>query len=138
MGLRDLRKKQALQPWLYSIALNTCRNSRRSWWSRLFSTGLRLDQRSETDQGSMSVELEARTASPEKVLETKLLRMEIIRALNMLDLKHRELIVLRDIQGLSYEEIETITRLNMGTIKSRLARAREAMRGELKELKDEA
>ena len=56
----------------------------------------------------------------------------IIEALGSLPDKHKELIILRDMQGLSYEEIEKITAANPGTIKSRLARARGEMQEELK------
>ena len=66
-------------------------------------------------------------------------RAALIRnAVSRLPAIHRELVVLRDFQELSYEEIEVITGISPGTIKSRLARARAALQKELKGLHDES
>jgi RNA polymerase sigma-70 factor, ECF subfamily len=118
--------------WLYRIAVNTCRNRRRSWWSRLRSRAVRVDH-GETRDGEESrpVQLADTRMSPDKDLERHRIVAHVRKALSTLPPIHRELILLRDVQGLSYEEIEAAVGVSLGTVKSRLARAREAMRKEL-------
>ena len=77
------------------------------------------------------VPLQARIAGPEAMAEGARLQAAIQRELNELDPEHRLLIVLRDIQGLSYQEILGITGLQEGTLKSRLHRARVALKERL-------
>ncbi len=118
--------------WLHRIAVNTCHNRSRSWWSRLRRRAVRVDH-GETREAEQSrpVQLADTRMSPDKDLERHRIAAHVQRALATLPVIHRELIVLRDVQGLSYEEIETALGVSLGTVKSRLARAREAMRKEL-------
>jgi RNA polymerase sigma-70 factor (ECF subfamily) len=119
--------------WIYRIAVNTCRNRQTSWWARLRKRAVRLDGEPESD-GGRPAEIADTSMSPEKDLERRRTAEAITRGLRALPRNHRELIVLRDVQGLSYEEIERVTGLAEGTVKSRLARARTALRNELKGL----
>mgnify|MGYP006300594745 FL=1 len=123
--------------WLYRIALNTCRNRRRSWWNRLRRIAVRLDEPIQTENGPQPRELGDTRMIPTKDLERKRLGAAIREGLTGLAAKHRELVVLRDVQGLSYEEIERLTGLSSGTVKSRLSRAREALSHKLKGIADE-
>ena len=66
---------------------------------------------------------------PDEAIEGKQIEHIVQRALATLDEEHRELIVLRDLENLSYEEIQRITGLAEGTVKSRLHRARLALKG---------
>jgi RNA polymerase sigma-70 factor (ECF subfamily) len=82
-----------------------------------------------TGSGSGYVgEIADENPSPEAVHEKKERRKLIHKAINALPLEKKTVILLRDIQGLSYEEIVKITGLNPGTLKSKLARARQDLR----------
>lgn len=123
--------------WLYRIALNTCRNRQRSWWSRFRRMAVRLDEPIQTENGPRPRELGDTRMIPTKDLRRRRLGAAIREGLRGLAAKHRELVVLRDIQGLSYEEIERLTGLPAGTVKSRLSRAREALQQKLKGVANE-
>jgi RNA polymerase sigma-70 factor (ECF subfamily) len=121
--------------WLYRIAINTCRNHGRSWWGRVWRTAYHLDKSTTDDEGKeQQRELSDTRMLPTKDLERTTQAAAINAAIGKLPAIHRELVVLRDVQGKSYEEIEAITGLAEGTVKSRLARAREALQQELKGL----
>lgn len=133
-GMARFRSEAVFSTWLYRIALNTCRNVHKSWWQRLRRRAVRLDRPVETETGAEPRELGDTRMLPEKELHRKRLATAINRALKTLPANRRELVVLRDVQGMSYEEIERITGIAPGTVKSRLARARAALQRELKDI----
>jgi RNA polymerase sigma-70 factor (ECF subfamily) len=87
------------------------------------------------DNEASSTELKDTRFIPTKDLERKRLGAAILNALNGLPRQQKEMVVLRDIQGLPYEEIERITGQAEGTVKSRLFRARGVLQEKLKELR---
>jgi RNA polymerase sigma-70 factor (ECF subfamily) len=131
-GLEAFKGEARFSTWLYQIALNTCRNRQRSWWNRLKRRAVRLDEPIEGEDGTMLREIGDLRHSPDAELQRKRIAASIKAGLEHLPLKHREMIVLRDIQGLSYEEIVTVAGISEGTVKSRLARARESLRDQIK------
>jgi RNA polymerase sigma-70 factor (ECF subfamily) len=122
--------------WIYTIAVNTCRNMGQSWWNRLWKSALKIDKPVSTEDGEEEIrDLRDTRNLPSKDLDRKC-QAEVIKvALSRLPAIHKELIILRDFQDMHYEEIEKITGLSSGTIKSRLARARVSLQSELKGLK---
>lgn len=121
--------------WIFTIAVNTCRNMGQSWWSRLWKGALKIDKPLYTEDGEEEIrDLRDTRELPSKDLDRKCQAEVINAALSKLPAIHKELIILRDFQELHYEEIEKITGLSSGTIKSRLARARVALQNELKGL----
>lgn len=122
--------------WLYRIAVNTCKNRFKYLARRHYHAMQPLDELSERSMtgrdGGAAVSLQAQISGPEKMLEGLRLEKAIQRAIAALEEDQRALIVLRDIQGLSYQEIATITSLPEGTVKSRLHRARMALKDKLK------
>lgn len=129
-SISRFRADSKFSTWLYRIAINTCRNRHRSFWRTLMRHALPSDEPEYAPEAEMSAKYGANSL-PDKELEIKTMRVDIFRSLRSLSHKHREIIVLRDIHGLSYEEIETATGMNMGTVKSSLARARAALRNHL-------
>jgi RNA polymerase sigma-70 factor (ECF subfamily) len=124
--------------WLYTIAINTCRNSGQSWWNRMWKKSLKLDKPVIGKDGEeITPELSDTRMLPSKELEKKRRSILIENAINKLPVIHKELVLLRDFHEKSYEEIEMITGVTQGTIKSRLARARAALQEELKGVLDE-
>ncbi len=120
--------------WLYQIAVNTCRNKRSCWWRRLMSRAVRLDQPRDTrDEKSAPCELADTRMTPLKDLQRHRRTAMLRQALAALAPRQRELIVLRDLDGLSYEEIGIVAGISsIGTVKSRIARARNELRRRLK------
>lgn len=122
--------------WMYTIAVNTCRNMGQSWWNRIWKGALKIDKPVSAGDGEEEIrDLRDTRNLPSKDLDRKCQAEIIKEALSRLPAIHKELIILRDFQDLHYEEIEKITGLSSGTIKSRLARARTALQSELKGLK---
>ena len=122
----------AFSTWLYTIAVNVCRNKQVSFWSRFSRKAVRIDALIEEEDGSRQRELPGNGKNPEELLAHKQKAHSVRRAIDSLPSKLREIVVLADLQDLSYEEIQTATRLPLGTIKSRLARGRESLKNALK------
>ncbi len=131
-SLGRFRFKSTFSTWLYAIAVNTCKNRVKSSEYRHRKKMVRLGNPVETENGSYTVEVGDESQSPVKKLEKKETGELIQEAINSLPEEQRTVIVLRDIQGISYEEIARITGYNPGTVKSKIARAREKLRESLK------
>lgn len=128
----DRFKGEALfSTWLYRIAVNTCRIRQRSWWNKLTGRAVKLDAPIKTDEGECAREISDTSLSPEKDLVRHRIAATVKEALASLPKNHKEVILLRDIQGCSYEEMATILGISLGTVKSRLMRARTAMQEKL-------
>jgi RNA polymerase sigma-70 factor (ECF subfamily) len=117
--------RSSLRTWVYRIVVNQCRNRRR-WWRR------RWRERSCTLEG-LSAADETRLASgdaagPFEELARRERARRVQQALLGLSFDHRAILLLREVEGLSCEEIAASLGLAQGTVKSRLARARESLR----------
>lgn len=134
--LRVYRNRHAYQrvakfsTWIYTIAGNLARTElRRRNRRRFFSlSSLGVDDK--------EYEISDAMLNPEQVTNTVLSEEIIQREINKLSAKFREVIILRDIQELSYEEISKIIRVPIGTVKSRVNRARLRLQSRLKHLLD--
>jgi RNA polymerase sigma-70 factor (ECF subfamily) len=127
--IHSFRGQSALRTWIYRIVVNQARNRQR-WWRRRFrSQQVSLDDhiRSHGDLPE-----QGNGGSPDRVLNRKELAEQIRSALDSLPFDQRTALVLREIDGLSYEEIGFSLGIAVGTVKSRLARAREALRAQLR------
>ena len=124
------RGHSALRTWIYRIVINQARNRQRWWKRRHRSEQVSLDEHLE-QFGDASSPVEH--ATPDRVLRQKELASQIWRALERLPFEQRTAIILREIDGLSYDEIAFSLGVAVGTVKSRLTRARGALRAQLKE-----
>ncbi len=124
-SIGQFRGEARLSTWVYRIATNHCRN-------RLKYLSRRGGGRSESLDGFIEKPDQAvlgeRLPRPDQEAAGYRLEAALQQAIQALDPEHREILVLRDIQGVSYQEIEDITGLPAGTVKSRLHRARLALR----------
>lgn len=122
-GFERFRGESHVYTWLYRIAINTCRNyfrrmgRRRRVPSRSFE-GLAPDELAEVERSADRVQ------SPEEALESEELRREIMEGIGALPEDFRMAIVLRDLQGLSYQEMAEVLGCSLEAVKSRLFRAR--------------
>jgi RNA polymerase sigma-70 factor, ECF subfamily len=128
--ISTFRGHSALRTWIYRIVVNQARNRQRWWRRRHRSQQVSLDEHIE-NHGELPERTEAR--SPDRLLGQKQLAERIRVALDQLPFDQRTALVLREIDGLSYEEIGYSLGIAVGTVKSRLARARESLRGQLRD-----
>jgi RNA polymerase sigma-70 factor, ECF subfamily len=128
-SIDTFRGDSKFSTWLYRVAANHCKNRIKYLSRRSRTSGDGLDgvpEHSMEDAGSAP--LQSHIDAPDKILEGLQLEKLLAQAIASLDEEHRLLIVLRDVEELSYQEIGEITSLNEGTVKSRLHRARMAIK----------
>jgi RNA polymerase sigma-70 factor (ECF subfamily) len=128
--LPQFRGQSQLRTWIYRIVVNQARNRQR-WWRRrhrasLVSLDQHLEAHGEPTSGPEDV--------PDNVLAQKRLAEQLGQALDGLPFDQRTVVVLREIDGLSYDEIAYSLGVTLGTVKSRLTRARRALREVLQEV----
>ncbi len=133
-NLKKFKFESSFFTWLYRITVNTCKNKMSSLNYRINQQMIRLDKPRTSNNGVYPVEIENHTHSPDRLFERKEKQQLIQKAVNSLPGKQQRLVVLRDIEGLSYEEIVEITGYKLGTVKSKLSRARQLLRKKLKEV----
>ena len=136
-GLQDFRGDASAYTWLFRIGVNLAISQlRKVQRRRTFSLDARLSNgRHDDDQASSLLDrmAETRGEAPDEVLLRKERQEKVIEALGRLDAEYRAVLVMRDIEGFDYQQMADVLGLNLGTLKSRLFRARLAMRDELKE-----
>jgi RNA polymerase sigma-70 factor (ECF subfamily) len=123
------RGQSSLRTWIYRIAVNQARNRHRFWRRRHRADQVSLDQHV-ASHGDL---LSAAALGPDRLLAQKELAARLQEALDALPFDQRTAIVLREVDGLSYEEIAFSLGVAIGTVKSRLTRARHTLRLELQE-----
>jgi RNA polymerase sigma-70 factor, ECF subfamily len=129
-------QKSPFAGWVYRIAVNTWKNRVRYEKRRFFFKHDSLDEVMETEEGQVQKQLPGDDPPPDSGLEKQQKSERIQKALSELGAEAKEMIVLRDIEELSYEEIARATGLALGTVKSRIARARNALAVKLQDLMD--
>ena len=130
-GLGSFRQEAKLSTWLVSITMNLCRNRRRWWMRRRRVIVASLDDSGNGDERALKDEIADLAPSPALLAERSDQKRVIMAALQTLDEEDRMVIVLRDIQGYAYEEIAEALGWPLGTVKSRLSRARLQLRARL-------
>lgn len=133
-GLVNFRGDSAFSTWLYQIATNLARNRYWYWWRRKRDKTVSFDQPVGNDTETTLAEIfPAEVETPDDVTVTQEFVDRIGQAMEKLGAKHREILILRNIKNQSYEEIAEILGISVGTVKSRIARARESLRAKLGE-----
>ncbi|HXI85070.1 MAG TPA: sigma-70 family RNA polymerase sigma factor [Verrucomicrobiae bacterium] len=133
-SIGNFRGECEFTTWLHQIVVNLARNKHRWWKRRGRQAGMSLDSTVETADGEVSMQIAGNTDAPD-VQAVKDEFVELLsRRMHELPRKFREVLVLRNVNNLSYEEIAEALDCSVGTVKSRIARAREVLR---KSLKDE-
>lgn len=127
--IQRFRGQSSLRTWIYRIAVNQARNRHRFWRRRHRDAQVSLDAHVAVHGDQLS----AGEAWPDRVLAQKQLAERLQAALDHLPFDQRTAIVLREIDGLSYDEIAYSLGVAVGTVKSRLTRARRALRQSLRE-----
>ena len=122
--MREFRFRSKFSSWVYRIAVNAAIDLRRRGVARRFPApaaspeGMSLDRLELEEDGGRG---------PERWAGGRELEVEVQGAIDRLSPKLRAIVVLRHVEGLSYEQISEVLRCSMGTVKSRLARAHESL-----------
>jgi RNA polymerase sigma-70 factor (ECF subfamily) len=121
-----------LKTWLYRIAVNHARNRFRWWHRRRKDVTFSLDEPDRNREETLGARIEDKHGtSPEADALEHERELAIRAALQTLGRNFREIVVLRDLEGLTYEEIAATLEIGIGTVKSRLARGRAELRRKL-------
>lgn len=130
--LKRFRAESSFSTWIYRIAVNTCKNKVKSLEHRYRKQTRSLDNPGTAGNDNLLIEIADESLSPPIELEKKERSILIQKAIKSMPKAKKEIIILRDMEGLSYEEIMTITGLTLGTVKSKIARARSDLREKLR------
>jgi RNA polymerase sigma-70 factor (ECF subfamily) len=125
--ISSFRGQSAIRTWIYRIVINQARNRQRWWRRRHRADQVSLDEHLQ-QFGDMRSDGEV---LPDRLLASKETAARIWQALAKLPFDQRTALILREIDGLRYEEIAYTLDVAVGTVKSRLTRARQALRADL-------
>ena len=133
-SLANFDERSAFSTWLYRITHNTCIDEMRK---RKGKQTYSLEEELESEDGSMQRQVADAGDTPEESLLRAEQKSEILQALDTLLEEHKAAVVLRDVKGLSYEEIAEILELSLGTVKSRISRARNQLKTEILKIREQ-
>jgi RNA polymerase sigma-70 factor (ECF subfamily) len=128
-ALPQFRGESAFYTWLYRIAVNTAKNYLMAKGKREVATSDMVD---EDGEGMDDVLMPHDIATPDAELQTKQIAKAVNETVDALPEELRTAITLREIEGLSYEEIARMMDCPIGTVRSRIFRAREAIAGKIR------
>ena len=127
-NMKNFDERSMFSTWLYRITTNTCIDEMRK---RKGKQSYSLEEELENEEGSMQRQIADEGETPEESLLREERKSELLQALDTLSEEHKAAVILRDIRGLSYEEVAEIVDLPMGTVKSRISRARNQLKNEI-------
>jgi RNA polymerase sigma-70 factor (ECF subfamily) len=128
-GLENFRGDASFSTWLYQIATNLAHNRYWYWFRRKRDQSISFDQPL-SDDGSLTLEsvLPSSSENPAEATVTQEFVDRVTECMSGLNEKHREVMILRNVKNLSYDAISEELGISVGTVKSRIARARETLR----------
>ena len=124
-GIKRFQGAALFSTWLYRITANSCLNQRRR---------RRAEYQAARDTDPADLILPDHSSNPHSLLEEKEIKMLIEKAVQALPQEQRIVLILRDIEGLTYEAIAEALALELGTVRSRLHRARMALQEKLRKV----
>lgn len=124
-GIRHFRQGSSLKTWLYRIAIREALNSRR-WFKRHLQKNVSID--AEPEEGYAPIDVEDLSATPFEQLAAHEIQVAVQGALQQVPEVFRSAVILRDLEGLSYEEVAEVLDVSVGTVKSRILRGRRALK----------
>lgn len=136
-ALKDFRGESAFTTWLYRITVNLAHNKTRWYRARHADRHMPLGALANPGEpnGHRVMDLPDPTGAPDRQAMLSEETRRVAAAMRKLAPRSREVLILRNVENLSYEEIARVLRCTLGTVKSRIARAREELRALLKETK---
>jgi len=130
-GIHHFRQGSSLKTWLYRIAIREALNHKR-WFKRHLQKNVSLDV--EPEEGHHAIEVEDLGPNPFEQLAAHEIQVAVQHALAQVPHVFRSAVILRDLEGLSYEEVAEVLECNVGTVKSRILRGRRLLKEILRPL----
>jgi RNA polymerase sigma-70 factor, ECF subfamily len=124
-GIRHFRQGSSLKTWLYRIAIREALNYRR-WFKRHLQKNVSID--AEPEEGFAQIDVEDLSATPFDQLAAREIQVAVQTALQQVPEVFRGAVILRDLEGLSYEEVAEVLEVSVGTVKSRILRGRRTLK----------
>jgi len=124
-GIRSFRQGSSLKTWLYRIAIREALNHRRWCW-RHHRQQVSID--AEEEGKSLALDLKDSEATPYERLASQETQQAVRAALAQVPALFRSAVILRDLEGLSYEEVAEVLEVSVGTVKSRILRGRRMLK----------
>ncbi|MCX5719164.1 MAG: sigma-70 family RNA polymerase sigma factor [Nitrospirae bacterium] len=133
-GIKNFEERARFSTWLYTIVINLSRNRLKQLELKTHREDSSLDDPVLTNDSQITVEPVSDEPSILEKLEKRDVQQKVQECIHALDNESREVIVLRDIQGFSYNEISDMLKIPEGTVKSRLFRSRDSLKDCLKKV----
>ncbi|HHW32327.1 MAG TPA: sigma-70 family RNA polymerase sigma factor [Clostridiaceae bacterium] len=124
-AIKNFKEESSFSTWIYRIATNTCLDELRR---RKNKNIVYIDEDIKSEDSDMKRQLEDSGPTPDLITEKKEIKRIIYNAIEKLPDQHKSALILRDIQGFSYEEIARILECPEGTVKSRINRGRKTLK----------
>ena len=128
-SLKNLRSDEAFTSWLFRIAINLSRNHLRGRPSFRVES---LDEYATSEEEEQELQVPDSTGDPARMAETREMQSMVRRAVGALSPAHREVITLHHLEGMRVDDIARILNCSVGTVKSRLSRARDELKRKLR------
>lgn len=132
-SMKNFKEESSFSTWIYRITTNVCLDELRK---RKNKKEVSIDEDIKYGDGEIKREIEDHGPTPETAAERNEVRKAVNDAIQSLSDEHKTMIVMRDIRGFSYEEIARMVSCPEGTVKSRISRARQALKEILKRKKE--
>ena len=133
-SIKSFKAEAKFSTWLYRIVINCSKNLLKQLQGKSRHESIVIDDSGEEKIGGTNHPLPSHEDNPGATMERREREAHVQKCVNSLDHEYREVLVLRDIQGFSYEEISDMLSVPDGTVKSRLSRARSALKDCLKKV----
>jgi RNA polymerase sigma-70 factor (ECF subfamily) len=125
VAIKKFRGESSFSTWLYRITMNVCTDFLRK---RNKAVVVSLEQGAAGNENYNPVQLPEKSPGPDELTEKKQLKEMVKQAMDLLSVEHRQVLILRDLMDLTYKDIANTLNVNEGTIKSRINRARDALK----------
>lgn len=125
VAIKKFRGESSFSTWLYRITMNVCTDFLRK---RNKAVVVSLEQGAAGNENYNPVQLPEKSPGPDELAEKKQLKEMVKQAMDLLSVEHRQVLILRDLMDLTYKDIANTLNVNEGTIKSRINRARDALK----------
>jgi RNA polymerase sigma-70 factor (ECF subfamily) len=126
-AIKKFRGESSFSTWLYRITMNVCTDFLRKR-NKAVVVSLEQGAAAAGDENSSAVQIPEKGPGPDELAEKKQLKEMVKQAMDLLSVEHRQVLILRDLMDLTYKDIAHTLNVNEGTIKSRINRARDALK----------
>lgn len=125
IAIKKFRGEASFSTWLYRIAMNVCTDFLRK---RNKAVVISMEQGAAGSENDQPIQLAEEGPGPDELSEKRQLKNLVRQAMDSLSMEHRQVLILRDLLDLSYKDIANTLKVNEGTVKSRINRAREGLK----------